>query len=193
MTTPVEICNIASRMLGGGEISAIDPPDNTVQAALAAQLYPHVRQWVLRKHTWHSCKTRVILSPDAATPAFDYNYQFSLPANCLRIIQIGYKGDPIDYEIDSRKILCDETVLPIIYVMDNDNPSTYEPALVHTMIIAMKHAMSYPVTKSQSVTDSAMAELKAELQMARTIDGLDEPPVTFGDFPLLAAGFNQGL
>jgi hypothetical protein len=134
----------------------------------------------------------VILAPDATAPPFDFSYQFTFPADWLRTLQVGYRGQSLNYEIDARKFLCNDTVLPLVYMFDNQVSATYDAALVHVLVIAMKHAMCYAFTKSAAMTDTTADELRTELQMARSIDGIDEPAETLGDFPLLAAGLARG-
>jgi hypothetical protein len=191
LATAVSICSNALLMLGDKPISAIAPPDPTDGGTLCANLYPQVRDWVLRQHTWNCAVKRVILAPDATAPAFDYAYQFSMPDDWLRTLQVGQIDQRTDYQQEGRKILCDEAVFYLVYVFQNTVEATYDSMLVHTMSVAMKAALAYPITKSAAVVANCMQELKEALKQARSVDGMDNPPDTLGDFRLFNAGFQS--
>jgi hypothetical protein len=148
-----------------------------------------VRQWVLRSHPWNCAVKRVILTPDALAPPFDYTYQFTLPDDWLRTLQVGQWGDPVDFTAEGRKLLCDDAVFYLVYLFDNQVPATYDSLLVHIMTLAMKAALAYPITKSTSMAQACQQELAMEFKRARAVDGQDNPPDTLGDFRLLTAGF----
>src|SRR3546814_19099578 len=74
MTTEVSICSNALLRLGADPINSFDEADNfgsnIERARLCANLWPNVRRQVIRSHPWNCATTRVVLSPDAAAPAF---------------------------------------------------------------------------------------------------------------------------
>lgn len=197
MATDVSICSNALLMLGDNAISSLaptDPTQATDAVTLCANLYPQVREWVLRKHSWNCAVKRVVLSPDVLTPVeqanvFDYTYRFSIPDDWLRTLQVGQKDQGVDYQMEGRKFLCDEAVFYLVYVFNNKVESTFDSLLVEVLTMYMKAALAYPITKSTSMRDSCLLELERVLKMARSVDGLDNPPDTLGDFRLFSAGF----
>lgn len=193
MATDVTICSNALQLLGDQEIDSLDPPTEGDRGKLAANLYPQVREWVLRSHPWNCAVKRVILTPDALAPAFDYTYAFTLPDDWLRTLQVGQWGDPVNFAAEGRKLLCDDAVFYLVYLYNNKVPATYDSLLVHIMTLAMKAAMAYPITKSTSMAQACREELMFEFKKARAVDGQDNPPDTFGDFRLLNAGLATGF
>jgi hypothetical protein len=192
VSTDVSICSNALLLLGDDPISSLTPAtpaDATDAVTLCSNLYPQIRDWMLRQHPWNCAVKRVILAPDAAPPAFDYTYQFSLPDDWLRTLQVGQLNEGTEYQMEGRKILCDEAVFYLVYVFRNIVEGTYDTMLTHMMTLAMKAALAYPITKSTSMAQMCMAELQAELKKARSVDGIDNPPDTLGDFRLFSAGF----
>lgn len=178
-------------MLGKGAISAFDEPGDG--ALITSNLYAQLRDQLLRSHTWACARKRVVLTPDAAVPAFDYTNQFSLPSDWMRNIQVGQKDDPSDFEVNGNKILCDDNPLYLVYGFQNNVEATWDDMLVHAMTLSMKHAIAYAVTKSAAVRADAKAELDAYLKIARAVNGQDEPAQTLGDEHLFAAGFATGF
>lgn len=92
MSSAVQICSNALLMLGQKPINSLaeDPTQATSERELAAaNLYPQVRNAVLRAHPWNCATRRVKLTPDSATPAFSWSYQFLKPGDWLRTLQVG--------------------------------------------------------------------------------------------------------
>ena len=126
MATDVSICSNALLLLGDNTIAALSPPDPTDAGTLCANLYPQVRDWILRQHSWNCAVKRVVLAPDVTPPAFDYSFQFSIPDDWLRTLQVGQRDQGVDYQMEGRKILCDEAVFYLVYVFKNTVEGTYD-------------------------------------------------------------------
>lgn len=182
-TSAVRICSNALLMLGDDPINSFS--DNNVQATLAQNLWPQVRDAVLRMHPWNCAVKRVQLAPDASTPAFDWSYQFQLPGDLMRTLSVGELGEKIDYTVEGGKILTDEAALNLRYIFRNENVASWDSLLVHAATAAMAEAMAYPRTKSASVQETMAAKLKFWLQQAKTIDGQEAPTEDVTDAPLL--------
>jgi len=201
MATEVSICSNALLRLGAAPINSFDEADpegsNIQRARLCSNLWPTVRQAVLRSHTWNCATKRVLLSPDTTPPAFGFAYRFGYPSDWLRTLQIGEDENCAPrYRSESRYLLCDETALPLIYIFDNTVPGTYDSTLIGALELAMAAALAYPVTKSTEVEQTKQGELRQAMQLARTVDGQDDPAETLGDYPLLLSrrgGFYRGL
>ncbi len=194
-TTAVSICSNALLMLGAKTISSFDEATGSIdgglnRAQLCANLYPSVRDALLRAHPWNCAVKRVVLSPLSEAPAFDYSYAFQLPGDWLRTIQVGDFGEELDYVSESRTILANATTLKLRYIFRNDNEATWDQALVRLAELAMAATLAYPVTQSASMKESHAADFERALRLAKAVDGQDDPPQTLGDTPLLNARFS---
>lgn len=98
MTSSVSICSNALLALGAHPINDFD--EDTDHARLCANLYPTVRNKLLRAHLWNCAIKRVVLSPVSSAPEFGYGYQFSLPGDLIRVLSVGESRDDIDYRIE---------------------------------------------------------------------------------------------
>lgn len=188
MSTAVQVCSNALLSLGAQTINSFEDLSDRQRAA--ANLYPVVRDSVLRSHPWNCAIKRVVLSPDSAAPAFGYSYAFSLPGDCLRPLSVG--EDPcreFDFAVEGGKLLCDESVVYLRYVYRNEEPATWDALLTRAMTSAMAAILAVPVTGDLSKKTEAERELLAVMRTARAVDGQDEPPQTMGDFPLLSGRF----
>ncbi len=192
MVTGVSICSNALMMLGAQPINDFADQANLDRARLCANLYPYQRDSVLRAHPWNCCITRVQLAPIADTPAFEWAYAFELPADCLRVLEVGYGGCQIDYLVEGRCILANDPAVDLRYVFRNEVESNWDSHLVDLMTIAMTAVLAYPVTQSTSERDSRRAELVQATRQAKAVDGQEDPPQTLGNEHLLAARFSNG-
>ena len=185
--TEVEICSNALLLLGAQPISNMT--DNSDRALLCASLYPTTRDSLLRSHTWACATKRVVLAPDAGSPVGDYSHAFTLPADFLRLLSVGEYGHEEDHRIEGRKILTNSDSCMLRYVFRNETPATWDAMLVEAMVLRMAASMAYAVTQSSSLQDALERKYELFMKRARSVDALDDPPVTFGDFPLYSAGF----
>ena len=185
MASEIDICSAALLSLGAQTISSFD--ESTDRARLCANMWPLVRDEVLRGHPWNCAIKRDVLAALAADPAYDYAYQYQLPADWLRTLSVGEYGREPDFKIEGRRILSDETPLKIRYVFRNEDAQTYDSLLTNVMVAAMAARIAYATTQSASLEQVKQQELQMILKRARAVDGMEEPPETFGDFPLLAS------
>lgn len=185
MTTSVSIASNALLMLGAQPIN--DFNEDSDRARLASNLYEPARDLLLRSHPWNCAIKRVVLSPDTDAPAFGYSYQFTLPGDWLRTLSVGDYGNEIDYRIEGRKILADDSVLKLRYIFRNDQESTWDTMLIDAMTKTMSATMAYAITQSTSKEELEFKKLEMALKQARAVDGQEDPPETLGDFRLLAS------
>ncbi|MCA8323278.1 hypothetical protein [Burkholderia cepacia] len=152
---------------------------------VCSNLYSEVRDAMLRAHPWNSCTKRVVLAPLVDAPAFDYPYQFQLPADWLKTIQVGSARCPLNFTAEGQRILAFVQALPLVYLFRNEVEATWESTLVDVVTAAMKMRLAYPITQSAAMAQTAAAEFTTLLKQAKAINGQDDDTETIGDFPLL--------
>lgn len=187
--TDVSICSNALLMLGAKTINSLDEDND--RARLASNLFPMVRDYLLRGHPWNCAIKRVALAPDVETPAFDWDNQFTLPGDYLRTLSVGEYGSEVPYQIESGKLLCDDNPALLRYIWRNEEPNTWDEMLVWGCTQAMQAVFSYPITQSASLKQLVEQVCEAVLKKARAVDGQETPPETLGDTPLLASRFGS--
>lgn len=184
-STDVSLCSNALLMLGAGTIA--DFSEQNTEAILAANLFPQVRDAVLRSHTWNCAVKRVILAPEVTVPDFDYTAQFAVPDDWMRTIQVGDRGAEIDFRQEGRKFLANSSTFKLRYVYRNEAVASWDPMLCHAVSLLLKAAFAYPITKSSSLATESLTDATNYLKLVRAVDGQDEPPETLGQFMLLSA------
>lgn len=189
MATGVSICSNALLMLGAQTINDFNEPVD--RAKIAANLYPTIRDDLLRSHPWNCTIKRALLAPDATPPAFGYDNQFELPADFLRVLEVGQSGMQIDYLVEGRSILADATSVELRYVYLNPVENTWDASLVGLLTLAMAAAMAYPITQSAALQSTMEQKLAMAKKVARAVDGQEDPPQTLGDERLYASRFGE--
>ena len=188
MSTAVQVCSNALLTLGQRPINSFQDLSDSVLAA--ANLYPMVRDAVLRAHPWNCATKRVVLSPETAAPAFGWDRRFLLPGDCLRVLSVGREQpEEFPYVIEAGELLCDETAVYLRYIFRNENPATWDSVLTRAMVAAMAEVLAIPATGDMQKKQAANGDYLLALREARAIDGQEVPPETMGDFPLLSARF----
>jgi hypothetical protein len=191
MATAVSICSNAMLKLGAQPINSFD--EDLPRAQLASNLYESVRDDMLRAHPWNCAVRRILLAPNAVAPAFGYQYQFNLPGDWLRTIQVTSNDCTVDHQVEGQMILSDSSSIELRYIFRNDVEATWDSSLVAVMTMAMTAEMAYALTSSTSEAQARAQALDYALRKARAVDGQENPAETLGDFPLLGSRYSGGF
>lgn len=187
MATEVSICSAALTLLGDAPIASLGEPDN-MRATLCANIYPDAKLDVLRAHPWNCLTARVVLSPMSEAPDFEWGYQFALPGDCLRVLSVGYDGQPEDYRLEQNTIMARSNVLRLLY-QQNLGEGRWDANLVSLMVKRMVMDLAYPITKSTSLAELKAREYEIAFKRARAVDGQENPPEDWSSSSLIASRF----
>lgn len=169
-TTDIGICNAGLIMVGADEINSFS--DNTFEAKLANSVYTETKETLLQYYPWRfSLKQKDLGGALSAPPEFKWDYQYQLPSDCLRIIQLQYEEN---YEIYGRQIYTNASPCKIIYqrnVSEPDLPSYFVRSL--QFHLARIFAMSLQEDPNKwTIFDRAADK---ETARARQLDAQQQP------------------
>jgi len=184
--TDISICSNALLRLGDAPISSFNESND--RSRLARNTYLSMRDAVLARHPWNCATRRVVLSPDATAPAFDWEARFLLPADCLRILSVGERGEGDDYEVEDGYILMDGDTCRLRYVYRAPE-AKWDPLLVESMTEAMRRVFAYPLTGGQNMEATIFQIADEIVRAARAVDGQENPPEMLGNEGMFSAGF----
>ncbi len=179
MTSVVDICNSALNMLGATNIISLD--EDSKSARVCNQRYPNVRDAVMRAHNWNCLVTRTSIASDDATPAFTFSYQYTLPTDpyCLRVMHLDYHD--LEYKVEGRKILTDESTLNLVYLARVEDPNEYDMLLVEAIAARMAADISYNLVNSTTLTPTMWQLYDQKLSEARFVDATEGTPGVLSD------------
>lgn len=185
MTTPVKICSNALLRLGSKPIADLN--EATPMAQVAANLYPAVRDSVLRMHPWNCAMKRAQLAQESVSPPFGYTYAYALPSDFLRAWVVTDDGiHPIEYAVERRSLLTDSGTVYLQYVFRNEDPSTWDTNLLELMEVRMAAAMAMAVTGDAGKKQEFEREALQIMRMARAVDGMENPAQPFPESSLMS-------
>lgn len=173
----VEICNNALQDLGEEPVMSL--ADDTKAARLCNQRWPSVRDAVLRAHPWNCAMRQVELARCAEPPLWKWAFQYTLPADFLRVIALtGADGSLVtQWEVLGKRVLCDEDApVRMAYVRRETDPALYDPLLGETLSARMSAVLAYPLTGSTSLSQAFWKTYSDKLREARGVDAREGSP-----------------
>ena len=166
MASVVQICNSALNQLGASSITALT--DDSKNARLCNERYTTIRDAVFRAHPWNCLIKRVQLAQDSDTPAWGFDYQYTLPADCLRIL--GIKDYNADYKVEGRKLLISESEVYLIYLAQITDVNELDVLLRETISAHLAQDIAYAITANMQVANLMAEKYQAKLSEARHAD-----------------------
>ena len=182
MTSVVEICNSALNILRANNFTALT--EDSKNARLCNQRYEPLRDAVFREHTWNCLVKRVQLAQDTTSPTHEYNYQYQLPSDCLRVLSTGGYHDGstsnVDggqkFKVEGRKILTDEDTVYLIYSARITDPTQYDSLLIESIVARLAAELCYAITSSTSLAVALKQDYAEKLRLARHADATEGTP-----------------
>ena len=166
MASVVQICNSALNQLGASSITALT--ENSKNARICNERYETIRDAVYRSHPWNCLVKRVQLAQDSDTPAWGFTYQYTLPSDCLRVLQI--KDYNSDYKIEGRKLLIGESEVYLIYLAIETDVNQLDILLRETISAYLAQDIAYAITSNLQVAKLMAEKYQAKLSEARHTD-----------------------
>jgi len=173
----ISICNSALVKVGAERISSIN--QDTKSAKILKAVYEQVRDAVIAAHPWNFAIKRAVLYPTATTPDFEFDYQYDVPLDCLHVLSVydesdAFGGDEsIDYVVEDRKILTDESTLNVRYVYRATDESLWSAYFAEAFAWRLAQEVAYNLTQSMSVATACEQKYRKELAEARSRDGAE--------------------
>jgi len=169
MASIVDICNGALNQLGASTILTLT--EDSKNARLCNARYTQIRDSVFRSHPWNCLQKRLQLAADSDAPAWGFTKQYTLPADCLRVLTIlDYDAD---YKIEGRKILTDNSTMKILYISRVEDPNEYDELLRETLSAAIAADIAYAVTSSNPTATNMYNLFQSKLKEARFVDSTE--------------------
>lgn len=169
MASVVEICNGALNQLGASTILTLT--EDSKNARLCNARYANIRDAVFRHHPWNCLQKRLQLPADTEAPAWGFTTQFTLPADCLRLLRIfDYQSDHL---VEGRKILSNSSTMKILYISRVTDPNEYDELLREVLSSALAADIAYAVTSSNPVATQMYSLYQEKLKDARFVDSTE--------------------
>ena len=172
MASDVDICNSALNMIGASNIISLT--EDSRAARVCNQRYEFIRDAVFRAHPWNCLVTRTSLAADSDTPAFEFDHQHTLPADCLRVLRP--ENPDTVFRVEGRKIISSTTPFKMIYVARITDPNEDDQLLIESIAARLAADVSYALVNSASLSQMLMATYDSKLSEARFVDATEGTP-----------------
>jgi hypothetical protein len=196
MASQSDIGSLACDILGKPGIASIFPPDGTDRSRALSLSYDLVRLAMLEgPGIWRFTVQRASLAASTTVPVSGpFTTMFSMPANCIRPLQIGdmyagldlsdYRQGPTDadYSIEGRMILCDYgSPLSLQYVADISDTTQFNPNFVIAFAAQLAWTCCERITGSDAKQEVAMKRKEKAMEDALAAAAFVNPPQYRGD------------
>ncbi len=186
MASVIQVANRALTKLGAARIISLG--DNNKQARAVASCFDDLRDAELRAHRWSFALVRTALPALTTTPAYEFQYEYQLPADFLRLDMIdgrypsavmdNYIGaETAEYAVEGGKILTDIAApLKIRYCRRVEDPNEWDVLFREALACRIAAEICEELTQSNQKKDAAWAEWKRAVGEAVKVNAIERPP-----------------
>jgi len=168
MATETQIVNFALRRLGCEPVGSIS--DDNKRAKVMNDLYDMARQSALGSYPWKFANTRALLTDNGNTPAFEYSYEFDLPADYLKAVR---EYNDTEFVREGDVLLCDSDELRLLYTQDIADETLFSAVFAKYMALVLAVDGSYALVQDKKLKTDIEAEMMRILDDARFNDSTE--------------------
>lgn len=158
---PVYVSNQALYKIGEKK-PLVTWPDPSTNGTICKQFFDTVRDEVLESEDWKCATDRAKLAQLTDAPAFEYDYQYQLPNDCLRPLIIcdeNGKKLTVKWEVEGRNLLTSLDEVYIKYIKREIDLNKWTPTLLKVFVLKMAIELITPLGKSRSILQNLALEL----------------------------------
>lgn len=169
--TETSICNMALAKLHAKRIEDLD--DGASNEAVKCRLfYEPTRDALIRSHSWRFTRDRKTLTVSGDTPDFEWDYQFPLPDDFIRMRSI-YENRFSDenlrnYALEGNMLLTNESSMEIRYVKKVTDPDDFDPLFIKVLVLLLADELIGPLAggdkRIQAKMDNALKVLMPQVR-----------------------------
>lgn len=187
----VAIANLALTKLG--DLRILNLTDNTKPAREVNAVFDMARDYLQRRFSWRFCIKRANLAADSGTPLWDWSYQYQIPTDCLRILQVGQwyptpdLSDLIstggqEYVLEGKYILSNQAgPLKLRYLSRVTDPVQFDTAFDMAFSAYLAYLVAEPLTASAEQKQMAYQDYRNAVKDAVIANAIENPPESLAD------------
>lgn len=172
------------------EESVLDTTDEKAVARWLNRNYPMQRDALLQRHTWNFAIKRALIAASTTKPVFEWNYQYQIPEDSLRILPLTTDGrrdsPPVPHVIEGNYILCNMTApLKVRYIFRQVDAAMFSPLFVDLLAQILAANFAHWVTGKASFAKQLLDISTASFLEVARVDSLEGAPETPADDDLI--------
>jgi hypothetical protein len=159
---------MALQKLGAARVNALT--ENSRNARSCNACYELLRDEEMGAYPWNFAKTRTVLAPSAAPPAFDFAYAFPIPTDTLTILLPN--SSFLDWKIEQQGgqtcILTNQGAsINLTYIAKVTDPTRFDPSFALALAYKMAFHMCEEITQSNEKKQDAAQSYKDVIARAK--------------------------
>lgn len=198
--SPVDICNLASDLIGGDTVADIENPTTDAEKIFSRH-YDNVRRGLLREYIPNFAKKRAAISRINVTIVTDFTDAYQLPNDFIRLLSVG--GDteedqlaPNRYDLADGMILVNnygENSIEIRYLADITDVVKWDSQFVELCAKKLALATAMQITGDYKVVQMLNNAVDRATPTAYGVDTQEKPPTVINRSPILEKrrGYNR--
>ena len=171
MASQVDICNLALTAIGHKTIVNIDEANEAARKCKV--YYQQAVDATLRAYNWNCAMARATLAQDSSTPTWGYSYQYPLPNDCLRVLQL--ERLDLKFKVEGRKLLTNESSANILYIK-RIGAGEMDPLLVDAVAARLAAELAYALSNNRSLAELMLKVYEQKKAEAGCIDAQEGTP-----------------
>jgi len=183
----VQICNLALLKVGNLSITALT--DATKEGRACNVLYPILRDELLAAHPWNFAMSRADISAQlVTTPVFQWDYAYTIPADCLRVWEL--YGTDAEWVVEGGELLTnqDEEIY-IRYIKLVTETGRYSPSFANCLATRLGAELAGKLADNPKLRESLLQELYTKhLPDAYSLNAVEGNPPRHKDMQTLDKG-----
>jgi len=175
-----QICNRALGRLGAESITNLD--EGTMNSEFCLRFLPEAIEHILGQWDFKFARRRVQLALNAERPLFGWEYQFTLPADLIRIVEVVGQSELDPYQIENGMILANSDAIQLIYIARPDDPNQLPQSIRKAISTHLAYLLSTPLTSNEQLIALLMGESQRAIEQAKVEDAqMNHDPLAVSD------------
>lgn len=174
MSTELSIANLALGRLGVERISSLS--EDSHRAELLNDYLHQSRKDILEQYPWSFAIKRAELDNNGNTPAFEWGFEFEMPADLVRIVS-EYNDE--EWLEEGDKILANAETLQVRYISNDVSTDRYTPTFKKVWYITLAAELSYSLTQNESLREALLTEAEDVAMGSRSFNSMASSPQHF--------------
>lgn len=161
--------------------------DDSTNAGHCREHYEQTRDALLRTDWWRFARARATLSQDTNDPAFEWDNQFDLPNDFLRLRSIFDDNNTVkrdayrSFAIEGDKLLTNESTVKLRYVKKVKDTAQFDPLFIEVLVLQLAVKLVMPITQDAASRELLLKELATLMITVRAVDHSETETVGRGD------------
>lgn len=187
MASVIQIANRALTKLGAARIISLNDDIKAARSILSC--YEDLRDDELRRNRWSFALKRTTLAALSTAPAFGYEYQYQLPADCLRVDMVDDRfpdvvmdnyvnAEYVDWVLENGLILTDIAApLSLRYLAQITDPTLFDPNFREALSCRIAAEICEDLTQSMPKREMAWKEYDRAIRAAIKGNAIERLPM----------------